>query len=88
VEYYILGHLGKFVVPGAHRIDSNTFGAGSIEDVAFQNPDGSIILLVLNSAKNASTFNVSYSGQSFSYTLPAGAIATFSWDMDVPFTRS
>jgi glucosylceramidase len=79
VEYYILGHLGKFVVAGAHRIDSNTFGAGSIEDVAFQNPDGSIVLLVLNSATNAGTFTVSFHGQSFNYTLPAGALATFSW---------
>ncbi|MGD1081334.1 MAG: glycoside hydrolase family 30 beta sandwich domain-containing protein [Candidatus Sulfotelmatobacter sp.] len=79
VEYYILGHLGKFVVPGAHRIDSNTFGAGSIEDVAFQNPDGSIVLLVLNSATSAGTFTVSFQGQSFNYTLPAGALATFSW---------
>ena len=79
VEYYILGHLGKFVLPGAHRIDSNTFGAGSIEDVAFQNPDGSIVLLVLNSASNAGTFTVSSKGQSFNYTLPAGALATFSW---------
>lgn len=80
VEYYILGHLGKFVVPGAHRIDSNTFGAGSIEDVAFQNPDGSIVLLVLNSAKAARTFAVSYNTQSFSYSLPAGALATFTWN--------
>lgn len=79
VEYYILGHLGKFVIPGAHRIDSNTFGAGSIEDVAFQNPDGSIVLLVLNSAGNAGTFTVTSKGQSFTYTLPAGAVATFSW---------
>jgi glucosylceramidase len=79
VEYFILGHLGKFVVPGAHRIDSNTFGAGSIEDVAFQNPDGSIVLLVLNSARNAATFTVSFKGQSFTYTLPAGALATYSW---------
>ena len=79
VEYYILGHLGKFVVPGAHRIDSNTFGAGSIEDVAFQNPDGSIVLLVLNSAGNSATFTVSFKGQSFQYTLPAGAVATYSW---------
>ena len=79
VEYYILGHLGKFVVPGAHRIDSNTFGAGSMEDVAFQNPDGSIVLLVLNSASNAGTFTVRSKGQSFNYTLPAGALATFSW---------
>ncbi|MGD0757635.1 MAG: glycoside hydrolase family 30 beta sandwich domain-containing protein [Candidatus Sulfotelmatobacter sp.] len=79
VEYYILGHLGKFVVPGAHRIDSNTFGAGSIEDVAFQNPDGSIVLLVLNSARNSATFTVTFKGQSFNHTLPAGALATYSW---------
>jgi glucosylceramidase len=79
VEYYILGHLGKFVIPGAHRIDSNTFGAGSIEDAAFQNPDGSIVLLVLNSASNPATFTVSFNGQSFNYTLAAGGLATYSW---------
>jgi glucosylceramidase len=79
VEYYILGHLGKFVAPGAHRIDSNTFGAGGIEDVAFQNPDGSIVLLVLNSSSSATTFTVRFKGQSFNYTLPAGALATYSW---------
>jgi glucosylceramidase len=80
VEYYILGHLGKFVTPGAHRISSNTFGSGSIEDVAFQNPNGSIVLFVLNSANNSGTFTVTFSGQSFSYTLPAGAVATFTWN--------
>jgi glucosylceramidase len=80
VEYYILGHLGKFVVPGARRIDSNTFGAGSIQDVAFQNPDGSIVLLALNSAATAGTFTISFDGQSFDYTLPGGAVATFKWN--------
>ena len=79
VEYYILGHLGKFVRPGAHRIESNTFGAGSIEDVAFQNSDGSIVLLVLNSASTAETFTARFKDQSFHYTLPAGAVATFTW---------
>jgi glucosylceramidase len=79
VEYYVLGHLGKFVTPGAHRINSNTFGDGSIEDVAFQNPDGSIVLLVLNSGHNPGTFGVNCNGQSFSYTLPAGSVATFTW---------
>jgi glucosylceramidase len=79
VEYYILGHLGKFVYPGAHRIESNTFGPGSIEDVAFQNPDGSIVLLVLNSASKAATFTAHFKDLSFHYTLPAGAVATFTW---------
>ena len=78
IEYYALGHAAKFVFPGAYRIDSNTFGRGSIEDVAFQNPDTTIVLLVLNSGNN-STFTLSWRGQSFNYTLPAGALATFKW---------
>lgn len=78
VEYYVLGHAAKFVAPGAYRIDSNTFGSGNIEDVAFQNPDGSIALIVLNSGSNGA-FSVSWRGQSFDYTLPAGAVATFVW---------
>ena len=79
VEYYVLGHLGKFVVPGAKRIASNTFAAGSIEDVAFQNPDASIALLVLNSGSSAKQFTVSWKGQTFNYTLPGQAVATFTW---------
>ena len=79
VEYYVLGHLAKFVVPGAYRIDSNTFGQGGIEDVAFQNPDGSIVLLVLNAGGNTGTFTVSWTGQNFTYSLAAGAVATFRW---------
>jgi len=79
VEYYILGHLSKFVVPGAHRIESNTFAAGSVEDVAFQNPDGSVVLLVLNSSSRPNTFTVNFGGSTFTYTLPSGALATFVW---------
>lgn len=79
VEYYVLGHLAKFVVPGAHRIGSNTFGAGSIEDVAFQNPDGSIVLFVLNASSGSAQFTVSWKGDTFNYTLPPGAVATFTW---------
>jgi glucosylceramidase len=79
IEYYILGHISKFVAPGAHRIDSNTFGPGSIEDVAFQNPDGSIVVLVLNSAAAQNTFSIRFKGNAFSYSLPAGALATFVW---------
>ena len=79
-EYYSLGQVSKFVKPGAVRIDSNTFGSGNIEDVAFQNPDGSTALVVLNSNSSSSnTFGVDENGQSFDYTLPAGAVATFTW---------
>jgi glucosylceramidase len=79
VEYYVLGNLAKFFVPGAYRIDSNTLGHGSIEDVAFENPDGSIALLVLNSSANSGNFSVSWKGQTFTTSLPGGAVATFVW---------
>jgi glucosylceramidase len=79
VEYYALGHASKFVVPGAFRISSNTFGAGSIENVAFKNPDGSKAVIVLNSGTASNTFKIRWAGQSFTYSLPAGAVATFKW---------
>ena len=79
-EYYVLGQASKFVKPGAVRIDSNTFGSGNVEDVAFRNPDGSNALIVLNAdTANAHTFNVDENGQYFTYTLPARAVATFTW---------
>ncbi len=79
VEYYVLGHLSKFVAPGAHRIDSGTLGNGSIEDVAFQNPDGSIALFVLNSASASQEFAVGWKNTYFNYSLPAQSVATFTW---------
>lgn len=83
-DYYALGHISKFVRPGAYRVASNTFGSGSIEDVAFLNPDGSRALIVLNDANQQRTFKVRAGGQSFTYTLPAGAAATFTWQPGAP----
>ncbi|WP_158821382.1 carbohydrate-binding protein [Granulicella sp. S156] len=79
VEYYVLGHLSKYVQAGAYRIDSNTFGSGNVEDVAFKNPDGSIAVLVFNGAQTPSQFSLNWKGETVSYTLPAQAVATFSW---------
>lgn len=77
-EYYALGHASKFVDQGAVRIASNSV-AGGIENVAFRNPDGSKVLLALNNSASSITFKVQWSGQSFNYTLPAGAVATYKW---------
>ena len=78
-EYYGLGQASKFIKPGAVRLDSNTFGSGNVEDVAFKNPDGSHALLVQNANSASQTFNVSENGQSFTYTLPGKSVATFTW---------
>jgi len=79
VDYYALAHASRFVKPGAHRIYSNTLGEGSIENVAFQNPDGSKALIAYNSGSAAKTFSVADGTQSFDYTLNAGDAVTFTY---------
>ena len=77
LDYYALGHASRFVAPGAVHIASTE--AAGVSDVAFKNPDGSIVLIALNTNKTATSFGVLAGGQGFAYTLPAGAVATFVW---------
>jgi glucosylceramidase len=82
-EYYTLGHLAKFVAPGAVRIASTSFGTtgwnGQIMDVAFRNPDGTTVLVAHNESDDPQTFAVREGDRAFTYTLPGGALATFTW---------
>ncbi|MEA2281384.1 MAG: glucosylceramidase [Solirubrobacteraceae bacterium] len=82
-EYYTLGHLARFVKPGATRIASSSFGTtgwnGQIMDAAFRNRDGSTALVVHNENDAPRAFAVQEGGESFDYTLPGGALATFTW---------
>ena len=89
-EYYALAHASKFVRPGAHRVAS-TSSDSTLSSVAFQNIDGSKVVIVLNTAAAPSHFTVLWGppglplpassprNEAFHYTLPAGSVATFSW---------
>ncbi|HYB26987.1 MAG TPA: glycoside hydrolase family 30 beta sandwich domain-containing protein, partial [Solirubrobacteraceae bacterium] len=90
-EYYMLGQVSAFVEPGATRIDSPslvTYGVNAsdietvsagLDDVAFQNPDGSLVLVAYNSSSGPITFAVDEGGRYFTYSLPASAMTTFVW---------
>lgn len=79
VDFTSLAHAGKYIFPGAWRIDSNSFGEGGLEDVAFKNPDGSLVLLVLNSGSEPVAFNIEWRRKFASCQLAAGSVATFTW---------
>ncbi|SHK79263.1 discoidin domain-containing protein [Actinacidiphila paucisporea] len=91
-EYSTIGHLSKFVQPGAVRIGSTNFGTtgwnGQITDVAFRNPDGSTALVVHNENDAPRSFTVAVGEESFDYTLPGGALATFTWPGDPRLTST
>lgn len=75
--YYILAHAAKFVRPGSVRIASNL--ADQLPNVAFQTPDGKVVLIVLNEAKEAQQFSVKYKGKAFQVKMESGAVGTFVW---------
>jgi glucosylceramidase len=58
----------------------NSFDRGSLEDVAFRNPDGSLVLLVLNGSGGNVIFDIAWAGKFASYKLAGGAVATFRWN--------
>ena len=78
-DYYALAQVSRFVKPGASRIYSNSFGAGSVEDVAFQNPDGSKVVVAYNDSSAAKMISVADGTQSFDYSLGAGDAVTFTY---------
>jgi glucosylceramidase len=86
-EYYALGQLARFVMPGAVRIASTSFGTtgwnGEVMDVAFRNPDGSTVLVAHNENDNPQAFGIQEGGYRLAYTLPGDSLATFTWTADL-----
>ncbi|MGI5378430.1 lectin [Streptomyces sp. CA-251387] len=77
VEYYTMGHLTKFVRPGAQRIASTA--SSSVPNVAWRNPDGSKALIAYNDASTAKTVTINWGSQHATYSLPGKTSATFTW---------
>jgi glucosylceramidase len=75
--YYYLAHLSRFVRPGAYRIEV-AGSAGSLNSVAFQNVDGSIVLNVVNSG-DPTTVQVGWRGKRVCASVPGHAIETLKW---------
>jgi glucosylceramidase len=79
-EFYVLGHLGKFVDAGARRIGSTSEQPGGLQNVVFQNPDGTRVAYVVNASSGSRTFSITDEGRSLTHTLPGRAVATYTWD--------
>lgn len=77
IEYYTMGHLTKFVRPGASRISSTA--SSTVPNVAWRNPDGSKALIAYNGGGSAQQVTVNWGGSRFTYSLPARTSATFTW---------
>jgi glucosylceramidase len=79
VDYYVIGQATKFVLPGAVRIASDEPAGTQLKDVAFRNPNGTVVLYTVNNGTASQDIRIGFHGKKLATTLPAGAVATFVW---------
>jgi glucosylceramidase len=76
-EYWLLKHFSHFVRPGAARIETISW-TGYEEMLAFQNPDGSTVMVVQNPLGEPMPIRIGVGGTQIQATLPADSFSTFS----------
>jgi glucosylceramidase len=78
-DYYVLGHASKFVFRGAVRIASDEPAGTQLKDVAFRNPDGTVVLYTVNNGTASQALRIGFHGKTATANVPAGSVATFVW---------
>lgn len=73
--FHYIGHFSRFVLPGARRIASNG-GPAALDSIAFRNPDGSLVAVVMNRSDVPVDFSLR-AGESLACRIPAHAIQTY-----------
>lgn len=77
-DYFMYGQFMKYLPRDAMRVDSTGSGQ-SLANVAFQTPQGQMVLVVANAGEDPERFAVWCDGRGFSSELPARSIATYRW---------
>jgi glucosylceramidase len=78
LDYYTMGHISKFVEPGARRVESPDW-PDDLETAAFRNPDGSAVLIVTNRLPQEREVRFVRGGDACVYRLPGEAAVTVKW---------
>ena len=78
-EHYLFGLYSKFVQPGATRIASPYGSTGTVTDVAFLNPDGTIVTVVINQTSAIQEFVLRSEGNQIWATLEPKTAASYVW---------
>lgn len=74
-EYHLMRHLNHFLEPGAQRLETMSW-TGHENQLAFRNPDGTIVLVMQNDLNEPLTVQMVVGGDVLTPTLPADSFAT------------
>ncbi|MBN1581628.1 MAG: discoidin domain-containing protein [Anaerolineae bacterium] len=76
--YYLKQQFSKFIQLEAVRIYSNV-GPSLLRNVAFLNPDRTVVLIVVNRSTDPQTFRVRTGSKQFIATIPGKVVASYKW---------
>jgi glucosylceramidase len=76
-EYWLLGQISRFVKRGAVRIGSNYGSKQTVTNAAFCNPDGSIVLVVVNQTAEMQRFTAAVPDGLIETSLPPRTVGTY-----------
>lgn len=75
-EFFVMKHLARHVQTGATRIDAFSW-TGHENQLAFENPDGSIVVVMQNDLVDELPVTIALDGAAFDVVLPADSFSTF-----------
>lgn len=76
LAYYYVGHFSKFIQPGSKRIGFSKYLA-DIRMTAFKNPDGSIVIVMINDADYDINFHLCLKDMTFQDCLKKKSAVTY-----------
>jgi glucosylceramidase len=77
--YYIMGHLSAVVKPGAIRIGTTGYTATNLTYTAFENPDGSYALVLVNNNNESKKITINDGTHTFTYDVPVKSVVSYLW---------
>ncbi|OJV65179.1 MAG: hypothetical protein BGO41_01045 [Clostridiales bacterium 38-18] len=81
LSYDYIGHFSRYIKPGARRIGFSRY-TNQLEVTAFENPDGKIAVVVLNSTQQAHSFYLRLKGNLCPVEVPIESISTLILETD------
>ncbi|GFZ75774.1 glucosylceramidase [Paenibacillus marchantiophytorum] len=78
-EFFLTGQFSKFIQRGARRVESNYGSAATVTNVAFLNPDNTIVVVVINQTDEDQPFRIVAEREQIHAELPPKTVATFRW---------
>ena len=76
LSFYYIGHFAKFIKPNARRIAFSRY-TQDIEVTAFENIDGSIVIVLLNRTNTNKEYNICFKNTVIHDNLDSHAIVTY-----------